>query len=84
METQDYYEILNVSKDADMTQIKKAYRDLAVKYHPDRNMDDPAALDTMKQMSWLSLLGSEILAIFFNNLMALEVKNLSLKDLIFL
>ncbi len=51
METQDYYQILNVSKDADMTQIKKAYRDLAVKYHPDRNMDDPAALDTMKQIN---------------------------------
>lgn len=51
METQDYYQILNVSKDADMTQIKKAYRDLAVKYHPDRNMDDPAALETMKQIN---------------------------------
>jgi molecular chaperone DnaJ len=51
METQDYYQILNVSKDADMTQIKKAYRDLAVEYHPDRNMDDPAALDTMKQIN---------------------------------
>ncbi len=51
METQDYYQILNISKDADMMQIKKAYRDLAVKYHPDRNMDDPDALDTMKQIN---------------------------------
>jgi preprotein translocase subunit Sec63 len=37
------YDILEVPKDADDNQIKKNYRVLAMKYHPDRNSDDPLA-----------------------------------------
>ncbi|MCI5125202.1 MAG: hypothetical protein D3925_12195 [Candidatus Electrothrix sp. AR5] len=38
--SRDYYEILNVSRDADGDVIKKAYRKLAMTYHPDRNPAD--------------------------------------------
>lgn len=49
-ETQDYYEILGVDEDASAAQIKKAYRTLAQKYHPDRNPDDPTAEDRFKEV----------------------------------
>jgi len=47
----NYYETLGVSKDASIEQIKKAYRKLAMKYHPDRNKDDKDAEEKFKKIS---------------------------------
>ena len=50
MSKRDYYEVLGVNKSADESEIKKAYRKLAMKYHPDRNQGDSDAEAKFKEV----------------------------------
>ena len=50
-EKRDYYEVLGVGKDADAKEIKKAYRKLAMKYHPDKNPGNKEAEEKFKEIN---------------------------------
>ncbi len=51
MTKKEYYEVLGIGRDAEAAEIKKAYRSLVMKYHPDRNPDDPEAAEIMKDLN---------------------------------
>lgn len=51
MSKKDYYEVLGVNKNASQDDLKRAYRKLAMKYHPDQNKDNPEAEKKFKEVS---------------------------------
>ena len=51
MAKRDYYEVLGIDKNATEDQIKKAYRTIAIKYHPDRNPGDKEAEEKFKEIN---------------------------------
>jgi len=51
MEKRDYYDVLGVGRDADGSALKSAFRKLAMKFHPDRNPDNPSAEQSFKEIN---------------------------------
>ena len=51
MEHMDFYEVLGIKRESDQGEIRSAYRKLAFEYHPDRNRDNPAAAEKMKEIN---------------------------------
>jgi curved DNA-binding protein CbpA len=49
--TADYYDILGLTSDATLADVKKAYRKLARQHHPDRNSADPGAIDRFRRIT---------------------------------
>ena len=71
MSKRDYYEILGVQKSADVSEIKSAYRKLALQYHPDRNPDNHEAENKFKEATgYKSPSWEELVQTMYNHVMS--------------
>ena len=83
MAKRDYYDVLGVSKNADNKEIKKAYRKIAIKFHPDKNPDNKQAEENFKEAAeaYEVLSNSEKDSVM-TNLDMLECGELLVEDLV--
>ena len=68
----DYYEVLGTTRTASDAELKKAYRQLALQYHPDRNPDDDAAEDKFKEVSGAATTSSRSASMICSRVRSME------------
>ena len=81
MAKRDYYEVLGINRDASESDLKKVYRRLAMKFHPDKNPDDPEAESRFTEVkeAYEILSDSAELGFFLINVNLLEAKRIGHK-----
>ena len=72
MEYKDYYQVLGVSPSATADEIKKAYRKLAIRYHPDKNEGNKAAEEKFKVLTTIARQKMLIFLTFLNLFLEVE------------
>lgn len=84
MVARDYYRVMGLALDASEEDIKRAYRRLAMEYHPDRNMDDPESLEKLKEINEAyHVLGNRERKKAYDKLVQSRIRNYQFKEDVF-